>query len=339
MIARKGIIMPDINNQIAIYVMENGQTQIDVHVQDETVWLTQESMSKLFGTTTPNINMHIKNIVHEGELDEKSTIKDFLIVRTEGKRKVSRNIAHYNLDMILSVGYRVKSRTATQFRIWATKTLKDYLLNGYVVNQKMLAEQKSKMFMLQKTIDLMSRSIENQTENLDQAQQVSRVLNDFVKGLNLLDDFDHKTLDINGKTQTKAIIIEPNEFLNVVDQMKGSFASDVFAKPKDDSFYSSVSQIYQTFDAKDLYPTLEEKAATLLYLIVKNHSFVDGNKRIGASCFLYFLDKNNMLYDKAGQNLIDSSTLFALTLLIAESNPSEIDTVKQVVISVLNRRM
>lgn len=331
--------MTDVNNQIAIYVAENGQTQIDVHVQDDTVWLTQESMSKLFGTTTPNINMHIKNIVKEGELDEKSTIKDFLIVRKEGKRNVSRSIVHYNLDMILSVGYRVKSKTATQFRIWATKTLKDYLLNGYVVNQKMLAEQKSKMLMLQKTIDLMTRSIENQTENLDQAQEVSRVLNDFVKGLNLLDDFDHKTLDVNGKTKIKAIVIKPDEFLNVVDQMKGNFASDVFAKPKDDSFYSSVSQIYQTFDGKDLYPTLEEKAATLLYLIVKNHSFVDGNKRIGASCFLYFLDKNNMLYDKAGQNLIDSSTLFALTLLIAESNPSEIDTVKQVVISVLNRRM
>ena len=326
------------DNQIAIYISENGQTQIDVHVQDETVWLTQESMSKLFRTTTPNINMHIKNIVNEGELDEKSTIKNFLIVRTEGKRKVSRKIAHYNLDMILSVGYRVKSKTATQFRIWATKTLKDYLLNGYVVNQKILAEQKSKFLMLQKTLDLMTRSIENQTENLNQAQQVSRVLNDFVRGLNLLDDFDHKTLDKKGKTKTKAIVIKPDEFLSVVDKMKGNFASDVFAKPKDDSFYSSVAQIYQTFDGKDLYPTLEEKAATLLYLIVKNHSFIDGNKRIGASCFLYFLDKNKMLYDNNGRNLMDSSTLFALTLLIAESNPSEIDTVKQVVISILNRK-
>ena len=239
--------------------------------------------------------------------------------------------------MILSVGYRVKSKTATQFRIWATKTLKDYLLQGYVVNQKTLSEQKSKMLMLQKTIDLMTRSIENQTENLDQAQQVSRVLNDFVQGLNLLDDFDHKTLDANGKTKTTATVIKPDEFLSVVDKMKGSFASDVFAKPKDDSFYSSIGQIYQTFDGKDLYPTLEEKAANLLYLIVKNHSFVDGNKRIGASCFLYFLDKNNMLYGDNGQNIIDSATLFALTLLIAESNPSEANTVKQVVISVLNR--
>ncbi len=183
------------------------------------------------------------------------------------------------------------------------------------------------------------QDVNNQFENIGQAQQVSRVLNDFAKGLNLLDDFDHKTLDIIGKTKTKATIIKPEEFLTVVNQMKGRFASDVFAKPKDDSFYSSIGQIYQTFDGQELYPTLEEKAATLLYLIVKNHSFIDGNKRIGASCFLYFLNQNNMLYDNVGQNLIDSSTLFALTLLIAESKPSDIDTVKQVVISILNRRI
>ncbi|MCQ2581638.1 MAG: virulence protein RhuM/Fic/DOC family protein [Alphaproteobacteria bacterium] len=329
--------MTDINNQIAIYIAENGQTQIDVRVQDDTVWLNQEQMSLLFNTDRSAITKHIKNIIQDCELAENATCAKIAQVQKEGNRTITRNVNYYNLDMILSVGYRVKSKTATQFRIWATKTLKDYLLQGYVVNQKMLSEQKSKMLMLQKTIDLMTRSIENQTSNLDQAQQVSRVLNDFVQGLNLLDDFDHKTLDTNGKTKSTATVIEPDEFLSVVDKMKGSFASDVFAKPKDDSFYSSIGQIYQTFDGKDLYPTLEEKAANLLYLIVKNHSFVDGNKRIGASCFLYFLDKNNMLYGDNGPNIIDSATLFALTLLIAESNPSEADTVKQVVISVLNR--
>lgn len=330
--------MTEANNQIAIYIAENGQAQIDVRVQDETVWLTQEQMSLLFGTDRSAITKHIKNIIKDGELPENTTCAKIAQVQKEGNRTITRHIKYYNLDMILSVGYRVTSKTATQFRIWATKTLKDYLLNGYAINQKMLAEKKSKLLILQKTLDLMTRSIENQTENLDQAQQVSRVLNDFVRGLNLLDDFDHKTLDVHGRTKNKAVIIKPDEFLSVVDKMKGSFASDVFAKPKDDSFYSSIGQIYQTFDGKDLYPTLEEKAATLLYLVVKNHSFVDGNKRIGASCFLYFLDKNNMLYDENGQNLIDSSTLFALTLLIAESNPSEIDTVKQVVVSVLNRK-
>ena len=330
--------MNDLNNQIAIYTAENGQTQIDVSLRDESVWLSQESMAKLFNTTIANINMHIKNILKEGELDENSTIKDFLIVQTEGKRKVSRQIVHYNLDMILSVGYRVKSKTATQFRIWATKTLKDYLVQGYAINQRVIVEQKSKLLMLQKTLDLMTRSIENQTDNMDQVQEISRVLNDFVRGLNLLDDFDHKTLDRTGKTKNDAAVIGADEFLSVVDQMKGSFASDVFAKQKDQGFYSSVGQIYQTFDGKELYPSLEEKAATLLYLIVKNHSFVDGNKRIGASCFLYFLDRNKMLYDENGQTLIDGATLFALTLLIAESKPTEMETVKQVVISVLNRR-
>ncbi|MFQ6739444.1 MAG: RhuM family protein [Alphaproteobacteria bacterium] len=330
--------MTDINNQIAIYIAENGQTQIDVRVQDDTVWLNQKQISLLFGVGISGINEHIQNVYNDGELPENTTIRKFRTVVQRGFRgAVEEDILYYNLDMILSVGYRVKSKTATQFRIWATKTLKDYLLQGYVVNQKMLSEQKSKMLMLQKTIDLMTRSIENQTENLDQAQQVSRVLNDFVQGLNLLDDFDHKTLDANGKTKSTATVIKPDEFLTVVDKMKGSFASDVFAKPKDESFYSSIGQIYQTFDGKDLYPTLEEKAANLLYLIVKNHSFVDGNKRIGASCFLYFLDKNNMLYGDNGQNIIDSATLFALTLLIAESNPAEANTVKQVVISVLNR--
>jgi len=330
--------MTDANNQIAIYVAENGQTQIDVKIQDDTVWLTQAQMSALFETNRTAIAKHIKNILNDGELAENSTCAKIAQVQKEGNRTITRHIKYYNLDMILSVGYRVTSKTATQFRIWATKTLKDYLVQGYVINQKVIAEQKSKLLILQKTLDLMTRSIENQTENMDQVQEISRVLNDFVRGLNLLDDFDHKTLDRVGKTKTDAVVIGADEFLSVVDQMKGNFASDVFARQKDQGFYSSVGQIYQTFDGKELYPSLEEKAATLLYLIVKNHSFVDGNKRIGASCFLYFLDRNKMLYDENGQMLMDSATLFALTLLIAESKPTEMETVKQVVISVLNQR-
>lgn len=331
--------MNDINNQIAIYTAENGQTRIDVKIQDDTVWLTQKQISLLFGVGVSGINEHIKNIYADGELAENTTIRNFRTVVKRGFRgEVEEDILYYNLDMILSVGYRVKSKTATQFRIWATKTLKDYLVQGYVINQRVIAEQKSKLLTLQKTLDLMTRSIENQTDNMDQVQEISRVLNDFVRGLNLLDDFDHKTLDRTGRTKNDAVVIGAEEFLSVVDQMKGSFASDVFAKQKDQGFYSSVGQIYQTFDGKELYPSLEEKAATLLYLIVKNHSFVDGNKRIGASCFLYFLDRNKMLYDENGQTLIDGATLFALTLLIAESKPIEMETVKQVVISVLNRR-
>ena len=239
--------------------------------------------------------------------------------------------------MILSVGYRIKSKTAVQFRKWATNILKEYLIKGYAINQKAIKEQQEKLTSLQQIIELLNRSIENQIETVEQAQNVSKILHQYVTGLNLLDDFDHKRLDTQGVTKRKAIQISVDEFLDVIDKMKGDFASDVFAQPKDESFNSSVNQIYQTFGGNELYPTLEEKAAMLLYLIVKNHSFLDGNKRIGASCFLYFMDKNSLLYDDLGCRIIDDATLFALTLLIAESKPEEMDTIKKVTVSILNR--
>ncbi|MBR1373168.1 virulence protein RhuM/Fic/DOC family protein [bacterium] len=330
--------MDDTKNQIVIYTAQNGQIQIDVKIQDETAWLTQDQMAKLFDTDRTAIVKHIKNILKEGELEEGATCAKIAQVQTEGKRQVQRHKKYYNLDMILSVGYRVTSRTATHFRIWANKVLKEFLLRGYAINTNTLMVDRSKMEALQESLNLFARSISNQSQTLEDAQGISNLLTDFVKGLNLLDDFDHKNLDVSGRTKQKAIIISEKEFLTVIDKMKGRFASDVFAKPKDDSFASSVGQIYQTFDNKDLYDTLEEKAAMLLYLVVKNHSFVDGNKRIGASCFVYFLNKNGLLYNDLKQPVIDDATLFALTLLIAESSPSEKETVKQVIISVLNRR-
>lgn len=322
--------------EIVIYQNENGNISFEAKLEDETIWLTQDMMAKLFETTVPNINMHIKNVYDEDELEQKRTIKDFLIVRKEGNRRVSRKIVHYNLDMILSVGYRIKSKTATQFRKWATATLKEYLTKGYVINENKLKQEQDKVKTLQNTIQLLSRSLSNQIENLEDAQKVAKLLGDFAQGLDLLDNFDHKTLDSKGKNTQEAIRVDEKEFLQVVDKMKSEFASDVFANPKDGSFSSSVNQIYQTFDGQELYPTLEEKAAMLLYLITKNHSFSDGNKRIAASCFLYFLDKNNILYSN-GTPIIDNATLFALTLLIAESNPTEMETIKNVVLSVLNR--
>lgn len=323
--------------EIVIYTSADGKISLDTKLENETIWLTQDMMAKLFETTPQNITMHIKNIYDDEELEQNSTCKDFLQVRNEGKRTVSRKLTHYNLDMILSVGYRIKSKTAVQFRKWATNILKEYLIKGYAINQKVLKEQQEKLTSLQQVIGLLNRSLENQIETVEQAQNVSKILHQYVTGLNLLDDFDHKRLDTQGITKRKAIQISVNEFLDVIDKMKGDFASDVFAQPKDESFNSSVNQIYQTFGGNELYPTLEEKAATLLYLIVKNHSFLDGNKRIGASCFLYFLDKNGLLYDDLGCTIIDDTTLFALTLLIAESKPEEMDTVKKVTISILNR--
>ncbi len=229
--------------EIVIYTSADGKISLDTKLENETIWLTQDMMAKLFETTPQNITMHIKNIYEDEELEQNSTCKDFLQVRNEGKRTVSRKLTHYNLDMILSVGYRIKSKTAVQFRKWATSILKEYLIKGYAINQKALKEQQEKLTSLRQIIELLNRSMENQIETVEQAQNVSKILHQYVTGLNLLDDFDHKRLDTQGITKRKAIQISVDEFLDVIDKMKGDFASDVFAQPKDESFNSSVNQI------------------------------------------------------------------------------------------------
>ena len=325
--------------EIVIYTAKDGSISVNARLEDETIWLTQKAMAELFGVKTPAISKHLKNIFSEGELKENMVIS---ILETttkhgaiEGKTQ-TKDTKYYNLDAIISVGYRVNSSRATQFRIWATSVLKDYITKGYAINEKRLKEQQSQISVLKNSIALMERSLIEQIENLDTARDVSKILNNFALGLNLLDDYDHKQLDKNGINKKEAQRISKEEFLKVINDMKSEFSSDVFAVPKDNSFDSSINQIYQTFDGVELYPTLEEKAATLLYLIVKNHSFTDGNKRIGASCFLYFLDRNDMLF-KEDKPIIDNATLFSLTLLIAVSKPEEMETVKQIIISVLNR--
>lgn len=322
--------------EIIIYTSEDGKILLDTKLKNNTIWLTQKDMAELFGVKTPAINKHLNNIYQEGELSQDATISILEIVQKEGKRNVKRQKTFYNLDAIISVGYRVNSSRATQFRIWATNVLKEYLIKGYAINEKLLNDKQEKIKTLQTTVSLLTRSLTNQIESLDDAQQVAKILDNFAKGLDLLDNFDHKTLDVKGSTQKEAVIIPVKEFLSVINEMKSEFASDVFANPKDDSFESSVNQIYQTFGGNDCYPTLEEKAAMLLYLITKNHSFSDGNKRIAASCFLYFLEKNGILY-RNNLPIIDNGTLFVLTVLIAESNPKEMETMKQIVVSVLNR--
>ena len=322
--------------EIIIYTSEDGSISLDTKLENDTIWLTQDMIVTLFNSSKANISEHISHIFQEEELDRESTVRNFRTVRKEGSRNVSRNLEYYNLDMIIAVGYRVNSKIATKFRKWATNTLREYLTKGYVINEKMLKDQQCKIQTLQSTLNLLKRSLQNQISTVDQAQDVANILDNFAKGLDLLDNFDHKTLDTKGVTQKEAVVISESEFLKVIDKMKSEFASDVFANPKDGSFASSVNQIYQTFGGNDCYPTLEEKAAMLLYLITKNHSFSDGNKRIAASCFLYFLNKNNMLY-KNNLPIIDNGTLFALTLLIAESKPEEMEIMKQIVVSVLNK--
>lgn len=319
-------------NNIVIYQTENGKTKLDVHLQEQTIWLSLDKISSLFQKNKSTISRHIKNIFLSEELDRESVVANFATTAKDGK---IYQVDYYNLDMIISVGYRVNSKIATQFRKWATGILKQYLVDGYAVNEKRLQEQKSKISQLQNAIKLLNRSIEHQADNLDDAKKLSALMADFASGLDLLDDYDNKTLDTKGKTTKPAVIIKKEEFLNIIDKMKPEFGSDVFANPKDDSFDSSINQIYQTFGGQECYPSLEEKAAMLLYFLVKNHSFTDGNKRIGAACFLYFLDKNEILYQNNIQ-LIDNTTLFTLTILIAESKPEEKETMKQVILSVLN---
>lgn len=329
--------MSEDKGQLIIYQSEDGQAQVSATMHDETIWLTQKAMAELFGVKIPAINKHINNIYADEELDKNSTISILETVQKEGKRNVLRDTAFYNLDMIIAIGYRVNSKRATSFRIWATNVLKQYLTKGYAINEKILETQKEKVAALQTTVSLLSRSIANQIETVEEAQNVAKILDKFAKGLDLLDDFDHESLDTKGETSKEAVRISTDEFLKVVNEMKSEFESDVFANPKDDSFDSSVNQIYQTYGGNDCYPSLEEKASMLLYFIVKNHSFTDGNKRIGASCFLYFLSKNNMLYRDNEKLIIDNGALFALTILIAESDPAEMETIKQIVVSVLNR--
>ena len=318
---------------IAIYQSADGKMQIDVHLQEQTIWLSLDQISSLFQKDKSTISRHIKNVFLSEELDKESVVANFATTAKDGK---TYQVDYYNLDMIISVGYRVNSKIATQFRKWATSILKQYLVDGYAINEKRFQEQKSKVAQLQNAIRLLNRSIEHQADNLDDAKKLSALMADFASGLDLLDDYDNKTLDTKGKTIKPAVVIKKEEFLNVIDKMKPEFGSDVFANPKDESFDSSINQIYQTFGGQECYPSLEEKAAMLLYFLVKNHSFTDGNKRIGAACFLYFLDKNGILYQINAQ-IIDNAALFALTVLIAESKPEEKEMMKQVIISVLNK--
>ncbi|AGA76745.1 RhuM family protein [Echinicola vietnamensis] len=318
--------------QIEIYQGIDGETQIEVNFQDDTVWLNQKQMGELFAKDTDTIGLHLKNIFSEKELDENSTTEDFSVVRQEGKRNVRRTIKFYNLDAIISVGYRVNSKRGVQFRQWATTRLKDYLIKGYAINEKRLAQKQQEVQTLKNGIRILSRAIEEKIDDTN-----FQWLGQFAKGLELLDDYDHENLDQKGISNVQAIYPTMSEYQEVIEMMKADFDSSVFGKEKDASFQSAVAQIAKGFGDEDFYPTLEEKASTLLYLIVKNHGFVDGNKRIAAACFLLFLEKNGLLQNEQGQLIISNEAMASLTLFIASSKPEEVDVVKRLVVSVLNR--
>lgn len=324
------------NNQIVIYQSEDGQTQVDVRLENETVWLTQAQMVELFQTTKQNVSLHVGNVFKEGELEEKSTVKEYLTVQKEGERKVSRKVKYYNLDVIISVGYRVKSKRGTAFRIWANNVLKQYLIKGYAVNERIRKEQIGE---LRQLVGMLGRTIQNQPLlSNDETDALFKVVTDYTYALDTLDNYDYERLTINKTTKEEPFHATYDNAMEAIKGLHEKFGGSVlFGHEKDNSFKSSIGQIYQTFGGEELYPSVEEKAAMLLYLVTKNHSFSDGNKRIAATLFLWFLNGNHILYHPDGSKRIADSTLVALTLMIAESRTEEKDVMVKVVVNLINK--
>ena len=313
--------MADFNptlNDIIIYQTEDGEIKLDVKMDKETVWLTQAQMSDLFQTDRTAILRHINNIYKSQELESESTCAKIAQVRTEGKRNVTRYIPYYNLDMIISVGYRVNSKRGTQFRIWANKILKDYLIKGYAINQKIKLERYQE---LKDMVHILGNTLKNQEQlTSDQSKGLLAVVTDYVYALDTLDKYDYQQLFIENTTKGDRFHATYENAMEAIRSLKGKFGeSKLFAHEKDQSFKSSIATIYQTFDGIELYPSIEEKAAMLLYLVTKNHSFSDGNKRIAAMLFLWFMENNGILYRSNGEKRIADNTLVALTLMIAKA--------------------
>jgi prophage maintenance system killer protein len=325
------------NDQIVIYQTPDGQTAIEVTLENETLWLSQRQMGELFEKDTDTIGLHIKNIFTEGELDEKSTTEEYSVVKQEGKRQVKRKITHYNLDLILSVGYRVSSKRGTQFRIWANKILKEYLVKGYALNEKRLQEQSQQFEALKQTVRLMSNVADAQKSSSDEATGLLKVITDYTYALDVLDKYDHRNLTIEATHAQQSFIFTYEEAIKAIYGLKDKFGgSSLFGNEKDESFRSSIATIYQSFGGQELYPSIEEKATHLLYFVVKNHSFSDGNKRIAAFLFVWFMGKNSILYREDGSKRVADNALVALTLMIAESKPDEKDIIVQVVVNLIN---
>lgn len=326
----------NLSDKIVIYRTADGQTTVDVKMDGDTVWLSQAQMAELFQTDRTSILRHIKNIYKTGELEENPTCAFFAQVRTEGKRTVTRQIPYYNLDMIISVGYRVNSLRGTQFRIWANKVLKDYLVKGYAVN-KALTEQRYTE--LKQLVAVLGRTVKAQEAlTSDDALNLVKVVSDYAYALDTLDKYDYQQLAVEQTTNEAKFRATYEGAMQAIEELKAKFGgSQWFAHEKDNSFKSSIGQIYQTFGGQDLYPSVEEKAAMLLYLVTKNHSFSDGNKRIAATLFLWFMAGNGILYNTDGTKRIADNTLVALTLMIAESRTEEKDVMVKVVVNLINK--
>jgi len=325
-------------SDIRIYQSEDGQTEVQVKFDNETVWLSQRQMAQLFDKDTDTIGLHLKNIFESGELDEISTTEESSVVQKEGKRNIKRKLKLYNLDAIISVGYRVNSKRGVQFRIWANKVLKEYLVKGFSINEKRLAQHNEYLKELKNSVKILGDVLNYKSLSNDESIGLLKIISDYAYALDVLDQYDYQKLEINNTSGKETYQLTYDEAMRQIMLAKKTYGnSDLFGHEKDKSFKSSITTIYQTFDGTDLYPSIEEKAANLLYFITKNHSFSDGNKRIAAFLFLYFLERNGILFDEFGNKRIADNTLVALTLMIAVSKPEEKETMIKVVVNLINR--
>jgi len=325
--------------EIVIYESAEGGARVEVRLEDDTVWLTQAQMVELFQTSKQNISLHIGNVFKESELREISVVKEYLTTAADGK---SYQTKYYNLDVIISVGYRIKSRRGTDFRIWATSVIRDHIIRGYTLNHSRLSEQVDHYRELQEAVRLVGDVIAQRALDAPQAEGLLQVIADYAYALSVLDDYDHHQLSVRNTTRKAPFEITYEAARRAIDDMADQMRRDgkvlgLFGREKDESFRSSLAAVYQTFDGEDLYPSIEERAANLLYFIVKNHSFSDGNKRIAAAIFLWFLDANGLLYADGGHKRIGDNALVALTLMIAESKPQHKDIIIGVVVNLINR--
>lgn len=325
-----------LNNKIVIYQSKDGKTQLDVKLEGETVWLNRQQMAELFGRDIKTIGKHINNALKEELKGEEATVAKFATVQLEGDRDVTRQIEYYSLEMVTSVGYRVKSNRGVQFRRWANGVLKQYLVKGYAVNERIRKQQIAE---LRQLVQVMGRTIEQQpVATTDESHALFDVVVDYTYALDTLDDYDYQRLNIAKTTKQEPFHATYDNAMHEIDMLREKFGgSTLFGNEKDDSFKSSIGQIYQTFGGQELYPSVEEKAAMLLYLVTKNHSFSDGNKRIAATLFLWFMNNNGILYHEDGSKRIADNTLVALTLMIAESRTEEKNVMVKVVVNLINK--
>lgn len=327
------------SKSIVLYKSPDGRVSMDVRLEQETLWLSQKQMADLFNTERSVITKHLHNIFQDRELSRDSVCAIFAHTAEDGK---SYQTAYYNLDAIISVGYRVNSKRGTQFRIWATGVLRDHILKGYTINEKRLKEQNVRLLELEGAVKLLGRVIEDRKLAHDEADGLLWVITDYARALSLLDQYDHHKLKAGPTTRRAPFMLTYDAARSAIDRMAEKMHHEgrslgLFGREKDGSFKSAVATIYQTFGGRELYPGVEEKAAHLLYFVVKNHGFVDGNKRIGAALFVWFLHANDLLYLPDGRRWLADNALVALTLLIAESRPTDKDIIIKVIINLINR--